>query len=48
MTLFHSVPKEAEKYLSEEGTMYDVNQQHPMNASQEARKLKYKRDYKKN
>ena len=45
----HLVPKEDEKYLTEVGTIDDVNDSHHTAATQKAKKLKdkYKRGYKK-
>ena len=45
----HSVPKEAEKYLTEAGTMDDMTKDHGKKATWNAKqlKLKYKEDFKK-
>ena len=45
----HSIPKEADKYLTEAGPVDDVNDNHPTAAINKAKKLqdKYKRHYKK-
>ena len=45
----HSVPKEAEKYLTEAGTTHDMTNNHSKTATWMAKqvKLKYKEDFKK-
>ena len=45
----HSVPKEAEKYLTEAGTTHDMVNDHGKTATWKAKqlKLKYKEDFKK-
>ena len=45
----HSVPKEAEKYLTEAGTTDDMTNDHGKTATWKAKqlKLKYKEDFKK-
>ena len=45
----HSVPKEAEKYLTETGTTYDMTNDHGKTATWKAKqlKLKYREDFKK-
>ena len=45
----HSVPKEAEKYLTEAGTTYYMTNDHGKTATWKAKqmKLKYKEDFKK-
>ena len=45
----HSVPKEAEKYLTEAGTTHDMTNDHGKTVTWKAKqlKLKYKEDFKK-